>query len=51
MKKKKGYLMVLVFVCITTLVVPPCSYSQGSQSTGIQGRRARADPRPHCALP
>jgi hypothetical protein len=30
MKKKKGYLMVLVFVCITTLVIPPCSYSQGS---------------------
>ena len=31
MKKKKGYLMVLVFFCITALVVPPCSYSQGSQ--------------------
>jgi hypothetical protein len=31
MKKKKGYLMVLVFVCMTTLVIPPCSYSQGSQ--------------------
>ena len=31
MKKKKGYLMVLVFVCMTTLIVPPCSYSQGSQ--------------------
>jgi hypothetical protein len=30
MKKKKGYLMVLVFVCITTLIIPPCSYSQGS---------------------
>ena len=23
--------MVLVFVCMTTLVIPPCSYSQGSQ--------------------
>ena len=31
MKKKKGYLMVLVFVCVASLVVPPCSYSQGSQ--------------------
>jgi hypothetical protein len=30
MKKKKGYVMVLVFVCMTALVVPPCSYSQGS---------------------
>ncbi|MGD0231834.1 MAG: DUF3300 domain-containing protein [Syntrophorhabdales bacterium] len=31
MKKKKGYLIVLVFVCITTLVVPSYSYSQESQ--------------------
>jgi hypothetical protein len=31
MKKRQGYLMVLVFVCVMALVVPPCSYSQGSQ--------------------
>ncbi len=31
MKKRKGYLMVLVFVCMTALVVPPYSHSQGSQ--------------------
>ena len=30
MKKKKSYLIVLVFLCMT-LVVPPYSYSQGSQ--------------------
>jgi uncharacterized membrane protein YgcG len=35
MTKRKGYLIVLVFVCITTLVVPPCSYSQGSQSPQV----------------
>ncbi len=32
MKRKKGYLLVLVFMCIATLVVPPCSYSQESQA-------------------
>jgi hypothetical protein len=31
MKKKKCFLMVLVFVCVASLVLPPCSYSQGSQ--------------------
>jgi hypothetical protein len=31
MKKKQSYLMVLVFVCVASLVLPPCSYSQGSQ--------------------
>ena len=31
MKKRKGYLMVLVFVCVASLILPPCSYSQGSQ--------------------
>jgi hypothetical protein len=31
MKKKKGYFVVLAFFCMVTLVVPPCSYSQGSQ--------------------
>ena len=35
MKKKKGYLIVLVFFCMTTLVVPPYSYSQGSQSPPV----------------
>jgi hypothetical protein len=35
MKKKKGYLMVLVFVCVMALVVPPCSYSQGSSPTPV----------------
>jgi hypothetical protein len=35
MKKRKGYLMVLVFVCMSALVVPPCSYSQGSPSPQV----------------
>jgi len=35
MKKKKGYFMVLVFFCTVMLVVPPCSYSQGSQSPPV----------------
>jgi hypothetical protein len=32
MKKKKGYLVVLVLFLMTTLIVPPCSYSQGPPS-------------------
>jgi hypothetical protein len=35
MKKKKSYLMALVFVCVMALVVPPCSYSQGSPSPPV----------------
>ena len=31
--------MVLVFVCVASLMVPPCSYSQGSP-TGVQTRGA-----------
>ena len=34
MKKKKGYLIVLVFLCMT-LVVPPYSYPQGSPSPPV----------------
>ena len=34
MKKKKGYLIVLVFICMT-LVVPPYSYPQGSPSPPV----------------
>jgi hypothetical protein len=35
MKKKKGYLIVLVFLCVATLVIPPGSYSQESQSATL----------------
>jgi len=35
MKKRKGYLMVLVFVCMSALIVPPCSYSQGSPPSQV----------------
>jgi hypothetical protein len=35
MKRKRGYVIALVFVCMTTLAVPPCSYSQGSQSPPV----------------
>jgi hypothetical protein len=35
MEKGKGYLIVLVFFLIMTLVLPPCSYSQGSQSPPV----------------
>ena len=31
MKKNKSYLIILALVCMTILLVPPCSYSQGSQ--------------------
>jgi len=30
MKKKKGYVILLVFVCIMSLMMPPCAYSQGT---------------------
>jgi len=32
MKKQKGLLIALVLLCITTLVVPPASYSQGAKT-------------------
>ncbi|HEY3275013.1 MAG TPA: DUF3300 domain-containing protein [Syntrophorhabdaceae bacterium] len=35
MKKNKSYLILLVFACITTLVVPPCSYSQETQPSKV----------------
>jgi len=35
MGKKKGYLIVMVVFLMMTLVVPPCSYSQGSQSPQV----------------
>jgi hypothetical protein len=35
MKKRKGYLIVLVFVFMTTLVLPPCSYSQQAPSPNV----------------
>ena len=35
MKKKKGYLMVLVFACMAALIVPPCSYAQGSPPSQV----------------
>jgi hypothetical protein len=35
MKRKRSFFVVLVFMCITTLVAPPCSYSQGSQSPPV----------------
>ncbi|MBP7526386.1 MAG: DUF3300 domain-containing protein [Syntrophorhabdaceae bacterium] len=31
MTKKKHILMILAYVCIGTLIVPPCSYAQGPQ--------------------
>ena len=35
MEKRKGYVIVLVFLCMAALVVPPCSYSQESQSPKV----------------
>lgn len=35
MKKRKGHLIVLAFVCIVALVVPPCSHSQGSPQSQV----------------
>jgi len=35
MKIKKGYLIVLAFVFVTTLVVPPYSYSQGAPAPQV----------------
>ncbi|MEI6153023.1 MAG: DUF3300 domain-containing protein [Deltaproteobacteria bacterium] len=35
MRKENGYLIVLAFFLMTILAVPPCSYSQGSQSPTV----------------
>ena len=32
MKKKRYFFMIVVYVCMTTLIIPPCSYAQGSQA-------------------